>query len=122
MREIKFRWWSLKDKLMLNDPLIKIKDAMSLNDCIISAQKEAYILLQYTGLKDINGIDIYEGDLVKYESLITASDNPYIAIIFWDVEASCWAIIASDNRLYLLLDFDLEVIGNIYENPELMEK
>lgn len=81
-------------------------------------------LMQYTGLKDKNGVEIFEGDIVSCEYL--APDERYVAIgeVVW-----C----NSDSAQYKVNDnFDesdplqewysgCEVIGNIYENPELLK-
>ena len=73
-------------------------------------------LMQYTGLKDKNGVEIYEGDIVREEG---------INLLRW-VEYS-----PDDGAMFVLKadhytgvgwhGDDLEVIGNIYENPELLE-
>lgn len=78
-------------------------------------------LLQCTGLKDKNGKLIYEGDLVKnWDNLIYQ--------FFWQEDAACYLVenIRSKNKLgiYSLISYqnNLEVIGNIYENKELLEQ
>lgn len=75
------------------------------------------VLMQYTGIKDKNGVEIYEGDI------LWLGDAASIVQIVW-VEFKLrlkWVnpMGASDN-IYAWKD-DLEVIGNIYENPELLE-
>lgn len=114
-REIKFRAWMSNDKEML-DPVDL--NTMCILNCGLGISESA-ILMQYTGLKDKNGKEIYEGDVLKV-------DNGCNTVISWDNDG-CRFI---DNR-----DFDsdsftyydgfssmseYEVIGNIYENPELL--
>jgi uncharacterized phage protein (TIGR01671 family) len=74
------------------------------------------ILMQYTGLKDKNGVEIYEGDVVEAKGYY---QDKYI--IEWVYDG--WEIF--DGKDGVVADFDewekLEVIGNIYENPELLE-
>ena len=83
-------------------------------------------LMQSTGLFDENGVEIFEGDIVQFEDCYEVSDFLYIntGIIEW-----CQGGFHVTNRdsvsMEDLLDGDLlevTIIGNIYENPELLEE
>lgn len=71
------------------------------------------IIMQYTGLKDKNGKEIYEGDILNNEGyrweLIVLNDFSDLLSFYYDKVECC-------------LSDDLEIIGNIFENPELLEK
>lgn len=86
-------------------------------------------LMQYTGLKDKNGKEIYEGDIVKlhneYDNSTThsikyyAEDSDYPAfdldpVLEAEVNGLSWAVCASQ--------YEIEVVGNIYENEELLDE
>jgi uncharacterized phage protein (TIGR01671 family) len=97
------------------------------------------ILMQYTGLKDKNGKEIYEGDVVEYQYLNTLEQEVRKAEVkllsIGDVNRNitayypfCYSISGSykerDREItecYLTPANDCEVIGNIYENPELLK-
>ena len=84
---------------------------------IACSENEELVPLQYTGLKDKNGKEIYEGDLV---SLIATGSRVDVAEVKWS-EAGWWAVYQNDatRRLYPA-NIQGEVIGNIHENPELL--
>ena len=81
-------------------------------------------LMQYTGLKDKNGVEIYEGDIIKSPEMVERFDGGYddgLYICNWDKEVAgffCGGITSS--QMWLIEDIECEVIGNIYENPELL--
>lgn len=92
-------------------------------------------LMQYTGLKDKNGKEIYEGDILKYveyRSPIDSERESHIGEVKWDLlgdtdgwshgEYVTWTVKSKSHRESLVdVVNDCEVIGNIWENPELLE-
>ncbi|MGQ3739327.1 YopX family protein [Bacillus thuringiensis] len=121
MREIKFRTWCKEGPSMLDwDYLINEPDFA---DFMKGAHVEdAYYsrLMQYTGLKDKNGKEIYEGDIIK-------SEDGIVSRIVYD-EASFKSVwIHNDHLVNCILDnlfiktLNPIVVGNIYENPELIK-
>ena len=113
-REIKFRAWS-KEGLFTDDGCPgMIEDITSL--CLFYKiwHDDNFIKMQYTGLKDKNGEEIYEGDLFRW-----ANNNCFIEYV-----APVLQLTSSDNSWWGNLNCILigrEIIGNIYENPELLE-
>jgi uncharacterized phage protein (TIGR01671 family) len=85
---------------------------------------ERFVVEQFTGLKDSNNKDIYEGDIVKALS----SDNKYLSIVRWDDGDGRWAFqsLLSKSMSYCYnLTYGCsrwEIVGNIHENPELLDK
>lgn len=125
MREIKFRAWLKEHKTMVNVAEIDINHQLiyhyGFDDFEGNFENFNSIeLLQYTDLKDKNGKEIYEGDIV-FESF---GEN-YYKVIFEN--GSFRAEFKGDFEEYSLDLIDVvaqscEVVGNIYENPELMEE
>ena len=83
------------------------------------------ILMQSTRVKDKNGKEIFEGDIVKFRLWFT--NNILLGKVVWLQNYSAWMIAYrienKTKEIYLtgVVMSDLEVIGNIYENPELLE-
>ena len=129
MREIKFRAWHKPTQLMDDVVLIDFyneKIGILYADPVIqgeSIQKYSFneiVLMQSTGLKDKNGVEIYEGDVVKgYSVYPTASTfESFLMGEVYYTNRGTW-----DCYSYILGGFNeqVEVIGNIYENKELIE-
>jgi len=124
MREIKFRAWDKHFDFMIDDVGILPADTPYEVSLISETQKQIlrqndekhYILMQYTGLKDKNGKEIYEGDILRWED--RGGDYPSVMIMTKPVE-----IKNLNSMTPMLFDkIDYFVIGNIYENPELLNE
>lgn len=77
-------------------------------------------LMQYTGLHDKNGREIYECDVLDI-SLRNQDGKPVIAPVRYETYAAGYVLDNGGNGVWQRLTEDCEVIGNVFENPELLE-
>lgn len=118
MREIKFRAWDKTENKMVGWEELCDEDkngsgyGESLADYFNAVFSNVEPLMQFTGLKDKNGREIYEGDLLS-NGIHQAGE-----VIFKD---GCFMVGHFNCELCKFAGSQKEVIGNIYENPELLE-
>jgi uncharacterized phage protein (TIGR01671 family) len=117
MREIKFRAWVINSKKIVDlkkiTPLACEPGLLEYGDGLFIPFRSDIILMQFTGLKDKNGKEIYEGDVLDYG----LDRSFYIAFVDG-------AFVATFNNGVVITMISInqyQVIGNIYENPELLK-
>ena len=125
MREIKFRVWSKYSEKMFEEGFyLSLNNELFQNDCLDYKNKDSFEIMQYTGLKDKNGKEIYEGDILKITCNFELRDGVEIDVVRWS--DGCVSFACSDWLLYELAansntgEQNFEVIGNIYENKEML--
>ena len=118
-RTIKFRYWNDVTKQMVNNPSMPYKEGWTIEQLF---SDRGWVWMQFTGLLDRHGVEIYEGDII-----LTADDLRKQSIGNWKPKMRLveW----TDNKEYKTgfnlgkaQDGKCEVIGNIYENPELLKE
>ena len=131
MRDIKFRCWDTENKEMLEVQELDYEDSYNGQPMIRTTMYSDYfdtedmILMQYVGLKDKNGKEIYEGDIVKFRFKDDREEFPDL-IGYIEYQTTFTAFIIMSNQGSFKIDITeikfIEVIGNIYKNPELLEE
>src|SRR5690606_39227855 len=118
MREIKFRAWDNEQKKMFYSKTEQFDDSLNFRFGHFDTEEPVY--MQFIGLYDKNGKEIYEGDLLKHPTGVVAE------IKYENDVASFVAVYTKNddiemNHLNKKIISKCEVVGNIYEDPELLE-
>ena len=111
MRTIKFRYF--RNGEMNYNPDLILNDFVDLNEQIEELEENG-VLMEYTGLKDRDDKEIYEGDVLR---MVVGDIISYHLMEFKKGRFTCFEDSISDSQFEYL-----EVVGNIYENPDLNEK
>ncbi|PRR85545.1 YopX family protein [Clostridium luticellarii] len=120
-KEIKFRAWDKQNKNMeevdlLGSNVLHIKNSEWENI-------EDFEVMQYTGLKDKNGVEIYEGDIIREQSKRL---DKYFVVEWLDrIGSYSFQPVDKEAKSWPCFNFgsakNLEIVGNIYKNKELLE-
>lgn len=143
MREIEFRGknkdlgWFHGNLFIPDKGYERLEICIGSSACRITYEVDPESVGQYIGKKDKNGKKIYEGDILKIDMYPFLSDGVYnySAQACYDIEEGCFFFYTFKNKeakvaggavgnTYVLSQIDsedIEIIGNIYDNPELLE-
>ena len=138
----RFRAWDKKNKRMLYNTqeaydgcCVEYEKGNDVETCYVDCfssffpyddndKNEEFIVEQCTGLKDKNGRLIYENDVVKITGDVMTMPLKYMDCLFkviWADIGFCFEMLNENDGLGFCECFEYEVIGNIHENPELLE-
>ena len=126
MKEIKFRVWDNIHEIMMK---LSEVNTYSTIDIISNVFKDSLNVMQFTGLFDKQGVEIYEGDIIKDSSnrLMTVEwdrrvgTSRFIFRVINTIGHIKVGRFVNTHEWIMPDDNDIEVVGNIYENPELLK-
>lgn len=133
VREIKFRVWNMNTKLFYYHSVRDFEEIQKINELCTDDMGNNLIEQQFTGLKDKNGKEIYFGDIIKYSGnqIPQYQDENTLYLVEWVLDRIVGTpvdylhepeYVGGGHLIDWLLSADREVVGNIYENPELVKK
>lgn len=123
-REIKFRAWLTEDNRMVPWERLWLELEDGYGGVFEQGERKEdmtsdFELMQYTGLKDKNGVEIYESDVIRFKDLTYKDAPERIGVVQFRNGSFCISTEFTTN--YAWLNYEREVIGNIYENVDLLE-
>jgi uncharacterized phage protein (TIGR01671 family) len=123
MRELKFRAWDKFNACFWESDGKNLSEFFTRMQYLIDGDNEL-IFQQYTGMKDKKGKEIYEGDIIHFKTSFENDNDDYDYsekpfVIEWNKHAAAFKPFHLNARWRCDVE-GVEVIGNIYENPELL--
>jgi uncharacterized phage protein (TIGR01671 family) len=124
-REIKFRAWNKRNQNWLNSEIMIDCDGL-VYDCdshYLSELDQSEIeLVQFTGLLDRNGKEIFENDIIKIimTNCRTLKFEIFIDLVYWSKTDAMFCLKKLSRNMLTLQTQNVEIIGNVYQNPELL--
>lgn len=123
MKEVKFRAWNKNMKRMFYTYEAGVTDGST--DLLEINMPQGFILMQYTGLEDKNDKGIYEGDILVAETPYDEDEGEDVLEVKYFKKEACFGVDLSSAEWHYDLSNDakrFEVVGNIYEDSNLLKK